>query len=82
MSWTRFFRRWYWDEERARELESCLEGETDENMARGMTPALRRKQKDRQHHAGPRINLTHELLRLDQNAFARCREVRLCFFAA
>ena len=36
MSWTRFFRRRYWDEERARELEAYLEIETDENIARGM----------------------------------------------
>jgi putative ABC transport system permease protein len=48
MSWTRFFRRGYWDEERARELEAYLETETDENIARGMSPqeahyAARRK---------------------------------------
>jgi predicted permease len=48
MSWTRFFRRRRWDEERARELEAYLEMETDENIARGMTPeearyAARRK---------------------------------------
>ena len=34
----RFFRRRYWDEERARELEAYLEAETDENIARGMSP--------------------------------------------
>jgi predicted permease len=38
MSWTRFFRRRYWDEERARELEAYLDAETDENIARGMSP--------------------------------------------
>ena len=38
MSWTRFFRRRYWDEERASELEAYLEAETDENIARGMSP--------------------------------------------
>jgi predicted permease len=48
MSWTRFFRRRYWDQERARELEAYLEIETDENIARGMSPeearyAARRK---------------------------------------
>jgi predicted permease len=48
MSWTRFFRRRYWDQERARELEAYLEAETDENIARGMSPeearyAARRK---------------------------------------
>src|SRR6266568_7200136 len=34
----RFFRRRYWDEERARELEAYLEIETAENIARGMSP--------------------------------------------
>src|SRR5260370_1578182 len=38
MAWTRFFRRRRWDEERARELEAYLQMETDENIARGMTP--------------------------------------------
>jgi predicted permease len=38
MSWTRFIRRRYWDEERARELDAYLEAETDENIARGMSP--------------------------------------------
>src|SRR5216684_8716869 len=37
MGWTRFFRRRAWDEERARELETYLQMETDENIARGMT---------------------------------------------
>ena len=48
MGLVRFFRRRYWDEERARELEAHLEHETDENVARGMSPeearyAARRK---------------------------------------
>ncbi len=38
MRWRRFFRRNRWDEERARELEAYLEIETDENIARGMSP--------------------------------------------
>jgi predicted permease len=38
VSLRRFFRRQYWDEERARELDAYLAQETDENMARGMTP--------------------------------------------
>ena len=38
MSWSRFFRRDQWDEERARELEAHLEIETEENIARGMSP--------------------------------------------
>ena len=48
MRWMRFFRRERWDEERDRELHAYIEIETDENIARGMTPeearyAARRK---------------------------------------
>ena len=48
MSWIRFLRRSRWDDERARELEAHLAIETDENLARGMSPrdardAARRK---------------------------------------
>ena len=48
MGWTRFLRRRGWDEERARELDTYLQIETDENIARGMAPqearhAARRK---------------------------------------
>ena len=39
MSWSRFFRRSRWDDERARELEAHLAIETDENVARGMSRA-------------------------------------------
>lgn len=38
MSWQRFFRRKQWDDERARELESYIAIETEENIARGMAP--------------------------------------------
>jgi putative ABC transport system permease protein len=48
MKWTRTFRREHWDLERSRELESYLQIEADENMARGLSPeearyAARRK---------------------------------------
>ncbi len=36
MSWSRFFRRSHWDEERAREIDAYIEFETAENVARGM----------------------------------------------
>src|SRR6476469_6085965 len=36
MSLLRFFRRRYWDDERARELEAYLAEETDDNIARGL----------------------------------------------
>jgi predicted permease len=44
MSLRRFFRRRQWDRERARELESHLAHEIDDNIARGMTPEEARRQ--------------------------------------
>lgn len=38
MGWGRFFRRRYWDEERSRELETYIDIETADNIARGMPP--------------------------------------------
>jgi MacB-like periplasmic core domain len=38
MSWSRFFRRKKWDDERALELRSHVEIEADENVSRGMLP--------------------------------------------
>ncbi|MBA3638894.1 MAG: FtsX-like permease family protein [Acidobacteria bacterium] len=38
MSWSRFFRRSRWDDERAREREAHLAHEIDDNIASGMTP--------------------------------------------
>jgi predicted permease len=43
MSWRRFFRRAYWDRDRAEELRSYLEIETGENIARGMRPEAARR---------------------------------------
>jgi predicted permease len=43
MSWRRFFRRTSWDRDRAEELRSYLEIETDENIARGMSPEEARR---------------------------------------
>jgi putative ABC transport system permease protein len=43
MSWRRFFRRASWDRDRAEELRSYLEIETDENIARGMAPEAARR---------------------------------------
>jgi len=44
MSLRRYFRRRQWDKERARELESHLVHEIDDNIARGMTPEEARRQ--------------------------------------
>jgi hypothetical protein len=38
MGWRRFFPRAWWDDERARELESHVQIETDEYIARGVSP--------------------------------------------
>ena len=38
MSLQRFWRRGWWDDERARELEAYLTIETDDNIARGTSP--------------------------------------------
>jgi predicted permease len=43
MGWRRFLRRSWWDRERDQELRSYLEIETDENIARGMSPAEARR---------------------------------------
>src|SRR3954464_2470681 len=37
MVWPRIFRRRYWDEERARELQAYVDLETDDKIARGMS---------------------------------------------
>jgi hypothetical protein len=39
MSWRRFLKRRWWDDERAREIAAYLETETADNIARGMPPA-------------------------------------------
>ncbi|HKW96316.1 MAG TPA: ABC transporter permease [Bryobacteraceae bacterium] len=67
MSWTRFFRRRYWDQERARELESYIDSETAENIARGMTPddaryAARRK-------LGNPLQIREEIYRMNSLGF-------------
>jgi hypothetical protein len=38
VSWLRFLTRGRWDTERRRELQSYVDLETDDNIARGMTP--------------------------------------------
>jgi predicted permease len=43
MSWRRFVRRAHWDRDRAEELRSYIEIETDENLARGMSPEAARR---------------------------------------
>ncbi len=44
MNWRRFFRRKYWDAERVEEMQSFIEHETEDNVARGMTEDEARRQ--------------------------------------
>ncbi|HUJ21713.1 MAG TPA: ABC transporter permease [Bryobacteraceae bacterium] len=68
MSWTRVFRRRYWDRERSREIQAYLEIETDENIARGMSPeearcAARRK-------LGNPVQIREEIYSMNSLGFA------------
>jgi predicted permease len=67
MAWTRFFRRSHWDRERSREIESYLEIEADENIARGMAP-------DEAHYAalrrlGNATQVREEIYRMNSISF-------------
>ncbi len=63
MGWGRFLRRNRWDAERARELESHLEIETDENIARGMAPDEARYAAERR--LGNRLQIREEIYRMN-----------------
>ena len=68
MSWRRFLARSRWDRERAREVESYLDFETADNIARGMTPlearlAARRK-------LGNTTLIREEIYRMNSIGFA------------
>ncbi|MFI5093168.1 MAG: ADOP family duplicated permease [Candidatus Acidiferrales bacterium] len=67
MGWTRYFRRASWDEERERELRAYLEIETDENIARGMTPEEARYAASRK--LGNSTLIREEIYRMDSLAF-------------
>jgi putative ABC transport system permease protein len=67
MSFTRFFRRRRWDQERARELQAYLDIETDANIARGLSP------EDARHAAyrklGNPLLVREEIYRMNTVAF-------------
>jgi putative ABC transport system permease protein len=67
MSWTRFFRRRRWDEERSRELEAYLEAETSDNIARGMPPETARGEAHRK--LGNRTQIREEIYRMNTAVF-------------
>lgn len=63
MGWRRYFRRSRWDDERARELEAHLDIETDENIARGMSPDEARYAAERK--LGNRLQIREEIYRMN-----------------
>ena len=67
MSWQRFFRRKYWDQERARELQAHLEVETAENVARGMSPKEARYAAQRK--LGNTTRIREEIYRMNSLGF-------------
>ncbi len=67
MSLTRFFRRGWWDDERARELEAHLAIEIDENIARGMSVADARLAALRK--LGSRTRLREEIYQMNTIGF-------------
>jgi putative ABC transport system permease protein len=79
MSWLRLFRRTKWDAERARELDSYLEAETTENIARGMPPqdardAARRK-------LGNQTQIREDIYRMNSLSFFETllQDIRFAF---
>lgn len=67
MTWHRFFRRKYWDLERAREVEAYLEMETAENIARGMAAAEARNRARRK--LGNSTLIREEIYRMNSIGF-------------
>ena len=67
MSWKRFLRRRFWDEERARELDSYLEFEIADNLARGMPPEEARRAAQRK--LGNAASVREEIYRMNTLGF-------------
>ena len=63
MRWIRFFRRAAWNDERVREFESYVQIETDEGIARGMTPDAAREAALRK--LGNRTRATEDIYRFN-----------------
>lgn len=79
MSWRRFFRRDRWDAERARELDSYLQIETDANIARGMPPEDARAAAHRK--LGNTALLREEIYRMNSFGFLETLWQDLCYGA-
>ena len=63
MSWRRFFRRAQWDRERLAEIESYVQIETDDNVARGMSAAEARAAAQRKF--GNRTRVQEDIYRMN-----------------
>jgi predicted permease len=63
MSWRRYFTRAQWDRERAEELKSYLEIETDDNIARGMSPGEARRAAHRK--LGNTVRIREDIYRMN-----------------
>jgi predicted permease len=63
MRWSRFVRRAAWDQERSREIESYVQMETDDNIARGMAPDAARAAALRK--LGNRTHATEDVYRFN-----------------
>jgi putative ABC transport system permease protein len=63
MSWRRFFRRAHWDRERAEELQSYLDIETEENTGRGMSPGEARRAAHRK--LGNTVRIREEIYQMN-----------------
>jgi predicted permease len=79
MSWRRFFRRDRWDTERARELDSYLQIETDANVARGMSPEDAQAAAHRK--LGNTALLREEIYRMNSFSFLETLWQDLCYGA-
>jgi hypothetical protein len=81
MGWIRFFRRAKWDRDRNEELESYIQIETDENMARGMTPHAARAAAYRK--LGNRTRIREEIYTMNTIGFIESlgRDLRYAFRA-
>ena len=79
MSWSRFFRRDKWDEERAQELRSHAEIETDENISRGMLPDEARFAANRK--LGNATQIREEIFHMNSLAFVETlwQDLRFAF---
>jgi len=75
MSITRFFRRRYWDEERARELEAYLAQEIDDNLARGMRPQEARAAAHRNFFFNDTATTEIYTMNVDAQGVMRMREI-------